>query len=285
MANSAPTPYGYASVFTNVGASLQASNYMGLYTLTSYDTLGCASKCDQASGCAAFNVFLERDPTLNANAVNCPNPPSTTNYKCTLWGAPVSSDEATNSGQYQDSFQVVIAGSNGWFPHIGTSIHPSNIHEQPTTRTHHPLLSAATMVPKNSVERSMLQPTPAATWATNSFPSAKAKASILRLVRMLAMLKPLTTASIPPLTAASCHAYVFYALLIQCGLSLTMPRYSSTPTCFRRTVSRRVSTAPCTTRPGDPRTAITMASTARSLTVQLIATPYRIPTATPRARK
>lgn len=88
---------------------------MGLYTLDSYDTLTCASKCDQASGCSAFNVYLERDPTLNANEVNCPNPPSTTNYKCTLWGAPVSSAEATNTGQYQAQFQVVIAGSNGVF--------------------------------------------------------------------------------------------------------------------------------------------------------------------------
>lgn len=113
MANNAPTPYGYASGFTNLGASLQASNYMGLWTLTSYDTVACASKCDQASGCAAFNVYVERDPTLNVNAASCPNPPSTTNYKCTLWGAPVSSAEATNSGQNQDSFEIVIAGSNG----------------------------------------------------------------------------------------------------------------------------------------------------------------------------
>ena len=115
MANKAPTPDGYAQVFKNLGTSLQASNYMGLYTLTSYDTLTCASKCDQVSGCSAFNVYLERDPTINANAQKCPNPPSTTNYKCTLWGAPVSSEEATNSRQYQDSFQVVIAGSNDEF--------------------------------------------------------------------------------------------------------------------------------------------------------------------------
>ena len=113
MATGAPTPDGYALVFNNLSASLQASNYMGLYTLTSYDTLTCASKCDQAS-CLAFNVYLERDPSLNASALNCPNPPSTTNYKCTLWGAPVSAAEATNTGQYQDSFQVVIAGSNGY---------------------------------------------------------------------------------------------------------------------------------------------------------------------------
>ena len=113
MANNAPTPDGYALAFSNLSASLQASNYMGLYTLTSYDILTCASKCDQAN-CSAFNIYLERDPTLNASAQNCPNPPSTTNFKCTLWGAPVSSGEATNSGQYQSSFHVVIAGSNGY---------------------------------------------------------------------------------------------------------------------------------------------------------------------------
>ncbi len=114
MANNAPTPDGYTVAFKNLSASLTASNYMGLYTLTSYDTLTCASKCDQASGCTAFNVYLERDPTVDANQQKCPNPPSTTNYKCTLWGAPVCSEEATNSGQYRDSFHVVIAGSNGY---------------------------------------------------------------------------------------------------------------------------------------------------------------------------
>lgn len=113
MANNAPTPDGYTLVFHNLSASLQASDYMGLYTLTSYDALTCASKCDRASGCSAFNIYLERDPSVNASMQNCPNPPSTTNYRCTLWGAPVSSEEATNSGQYQASFHVVIAGSNG----------------------------------------------------------------------------------------------------------------------------------------------------------------------------
>lgn len=113
MANGASTPDGYALIFNNLSASLQASNYMGLYTLTSYDTITCASKCDQVN-CLAFNVYLERDPSLNLNAQKCPTPQSTTNYKCTLWGAPVSAAEATNTGQTQDSFQVVIAGSNGY---------------------------------------------------------------------------------------------------------------------------------------------------------------------------
>ncbi|KAL8937392.1 MAG: hypothetical protein Q9216_004445 [Gyalolechia sp. 2 TL-2023] len=114
MANNAPTPDGYTMVMQNGDASLSASNYMGLRTLKSYDTLGCASLCDQATGCQAFNMYVERDPTLDPNAVNCPNPPSLTNYKCTLWGAVVSAEQAKNKGQWRDSFQVVIAASNAY---------------------------------------------------------------------------------------------------------------------------------------------------------------------------
>ena len=54
MALDAPTPDGYLLAFSNLTASLSASNYMGLYVLQSYDTLGCQSLCDQ-NDCAAFN--------------------------------------------------------------------------------------------------------------------------------------------------------------------------------------------------------------------------------------
>lgn len=114
MAWTAPIPDGYSLAFSNLNASLNALNYMGLYTLTSYDTLGCANLCDRASGCIAFNMYAERDPTLDPNAAKCPNPPSLTNYKCTLWGTPVCDKEATNYGQWRDSFQVVIAASNAY---------------------------------------------------------------------------------------------------------------------------------------------------------------------------
>ena len=50
MASGAPIPDGYKSAFVNKQASLSASNYMGLSTLDSYDTLTCASRCDQADG-------------------------------------------------------------------------------------------------------------------------------------------------------------------------------------------------------------------------------------------
>ncbi|MCJ1404934.1 hypothetical protein MMC11_008160 [Xylographa trunciseda] len=114
LATNAPTPYGYASVFTNLAASVNAPNYMGLHTVTSFDTLGCANLCDRASGCTAFNIYIERDPSVSPNSINCPNPPSVTNFKCTLYGTPLTSDEAKNTGQYRDSFQIVIVGSNAY---------------------------------------------------------------------------------------------------------------------------------------------------------------------------
>lgn len=85
-----------------------------LYTLSTYDTLTCASKCDRDNRCVAFNVYVERDPSLDPNSVNCPMPASTTNYKCTTWGVPVSPEGATNTGQYRASFQILMAGSNGY---------------------------------------------------------------------------------------------------------------------------------------------------------------------------
>ncbi|KAL8905525.1 MAG: hypothetical protein Q9207_002587 [Kuettlingeria erythrocarpa] len=114
FAQIAPTPDGYTAAFQNKDGSLSASNYMGLYTLKAFDTLGCASLCDQANGCQAFNMYIERDPTVAPNALDCPNPASLTNYKCTLWGAPVVAEQARNKGQWRASFQVVITGSNGY---------------------------------------------------------------------------------------------------------------------------------------------------------------------------
>lgn len=114
LANNAKIPDGYSRVMKNGGGFLSASNYMGLRTLKSYDTLGCASLCDQASGCEEFNVYIERDPSLDLNKYSCPDPSSVTNYECTLWSAAVSAAEATSKGQWRDSFQVMIAGSNAY---------------------------------------------------------------------------------------------------------------------------------------------------------------------------
>ncbi|KAI4851190.1 hypothetical protein E4T45_05188 [Aureobasidium sp. EXF-8846] len=112
-ASSAPIPAGYSNTFTNLNASNNAYGYMGYTTLSSYDTLKCASKCNAINGCMSFNLYFERDPSLEP-ASACPNPTSTTIIKCVFWGGPVSSSNANNFGQWRNKFQVAIAGSNGY---------------------------------------------------------------------------------------------------------------------------------------------------------------------------
>ncbi|KAI9847680.1 MAG: hypothetical protein M1837_001928 [Sclerophora amabilis] len=113
-------PQGYASSFTDLKGSTHAPNYLGLTTLKTYDTIQCARLCDDKVGCSGFNIYFERDPTLNP-AEGCPNPKGFTNIKCTLWGTGVSPQTATNTGEHRgpaddsgEKFHVVITGSNGY---------------------------------------------------------------------------------------------------------------------------------------------------------------------------
>lgn len=112
IAGDAPAPQGYSQSFSNLQASTSAPGYLGLYTLQSYDTIKCQQLCDAESACYGFNIYIERDPSVNP-ADLCPDPPSITNYKCTLWGASLTAETATNRGQWREQFQIVIAGSNG----------------------------------------------------------------------------------------------------------------------------------------------------------------------------
>ncbi|KAI4720392.1 hypothetical protein E4T48_03404 [Aureobasidium sp. EXF-10727] len=114
IAKSASTPQGYYNTFTDLKASNNAYGYLGYTVLDEYSTQTCASKCDAIKGCAAFNLYFERDPTVNPNDASCANPPSTTNIKCVFWGGPVTTDNAKNNGQWRKDFHVVIAGSNGY---------------------------------------------------------------------------------------------------------------------------------------------------------------------------
>lgn len=113
-ANSAATPQGYSPAFTNLQGSTSTTSYLGYKTLSSYDTIACASYCDQNPNCQAFNIYFERDPTEDPNKDSCPNPPSLTNIKCVRWGVDIGPETATNKGQWRDSFHVVISGSNGY---------------------------------------------------------------------------------------------------------------------------------------------------------------------------
>jgi hypothetical protein len=82
-------------------------------TYNSYDVQGCADACDSEKYCLGFNIFFERDPSLEPGP-NCRDPASTTSIKCSLYGYPVAGNAATNQGQWRQDFQVVIAGSNGY---------------------------------------------------------------------------------------------------------------------------------------------------------------------------
>jgi len=110
----------YKLAFSNYGAAVQQDKaFMTFYYLSSYNTQTCADYCTNTYGCASFNIFFERDPSLNPAAA-CPNPSGLTNVKCSLFGQTIASTGiATNAGQYRgpagkDSFHVVVAGSNAY---------------------------------------------------------------------------------------------------------------------------------------------------------------------------
>lgn len=112
-ANNVRTPIGYHNTFRNLQGSCSTLGYLGYTALGSYDPEKCASRCIDITGCMGFNIFFERDPTVEPGD-GCPNPASTNVIKCSFWGGDVSPSCATNTGQSREQFQVVIAGSNGY---------------------------------------------------------------------------------------------------------------------------------------------------------------------------
>ena len=113
LATKATLPSGYTLAYQNLNSSLTAANYMGYFTVQSYDPSVCASACDNTKGCTAFNIYMERSPTMSPDDTNCPNPPSTNKIGCSFWGTVATTQAATNYGQWRSGFNVVIAGSNG----------------------------------------------------------------------------------------------------------------------------------------------------------------------------
>ncbi|THZ51773.1 hypothetical protein D6C90_01579 [Aureobasidium pullulans] len=116
---------GYTTIFKNLtSAAKNPNNYIGLYYLDTYDVSACAAKCNEVSTCNSFNIYIERDPSVNPTKNDstaptvwgywCPNPSSLTNYKCALWGDGIYNSSATNHGQHRGDFEVVIAGSNAF---------------------------------------------------------------------------------------------------------------------------------------------------------------------------
>jgi hypothetical protein len=112
-ANNAVTPSGYSLSFQNSLKASSAYGYLGYQTVSSYDPSICASKCNSVTGCLAFNIYFERDPTVEPGS-GCTDPSAFANIKCSYWGGNLDSTTATNGGQMRSSFEVAIAGSNGY---------------------------------------------------------------------------------------------------------------------------------------------------------------------------
>lgn len=109
----AATPFNWTRTFVNQRASIKSTHYLGFAELTKYSTHDCAAKCDKIPSCDAMNIYFERTPSVNL-ARKCPNAPSTTVIKCAFWGDKVRAQDATNWGSKDWSFDVVMAGSNGY---------------------------------------------------------------------------------------------------------------------------------------------------------------------------
>merc|ERR1712029_570050 len=60
----------YEKVFEDLDGSVSAQSYLGSYTFKTYDVEECASKCDCTELCSSFNIFAERDPSLNPTKNN-----------------------------------------------------------------------------------------------------------------------------------------------------------------------------------------------------------------------
>ncbi|KAL0256607.1 hypothetical protein SLS55_009002 [Diplodia seriata] len=116
QAAAAALPTNYDLSFTDLGGATQLSTYLTYKTLASYSAKDCAAFCDATALCTGFNIYFERDPTMDGNTGACLDAAlaSTTNIKCALFGGSVSAASATNAGQYRNAFQVVVAGSNGY---------------------------------------------------------------------------------------------------------------------------------------------------------------------------
>ncbi|KAH0175118.1 glycoside hydrolase, partial [Aureobasidium melanogenum] len=116
VASAAAVPSGYVNTFTNLDASTNGYGYLGYSLLDSYDTRACAANCNKVSGCLSFNILFQRDPSVDpgSGATGCEDPASVTHIKCVLWGGPTNLKNTVNTGSTQNSFAVVIAGSNGY---------------------------------------------------------------------------------------------------------------------------------------------------------------------------
>ncbi|KAF2723569.1 hypothetical protein K431DRAFT_219735 [Polychaeton citri CBS 116435] len=171
----------YQQVFRDLDGSVSAQSYMGQYTLQSYDVEYCAKKCDATSLCTSFNIYAERDPSLNPAKNDstaftvwgywCPNPASMTTFRCTLWGSSIDGSLATNKGGWREDFEVVIAASNGY---DRTNV---TIPEDPTSPVVTSTVSSTISIPSSTSTSASSSTTSAGSTSTTSSTSSATSTS------------------------------------------------------------------------------------------------------------
>ncbi|KAF1922845.1 uncharacterized protein M421DRAFT_408360 [Didymella exigua CBS 183.55] len=122
IANSAVSPTGYEAFLVAGHAAVHSDGHYVTYgEFPSYDVGACAKACDGLEGCASFNIYFQRHPSL-APGRACPNPEANVVVRCALFRSAMSAAQATNNGQERgpvdddgDKFEVLMRGSNGKF--------------------------------------------------------------------------------------------------------------------------------------------------------------------------
>lgn len=102
LANIIAVPSVYFASFRDAKASVHAIGYLGYDVVEVYDPSVCAVKCNSKAGCIGFNLFFQRDPTLDPG-ITCKNPPAFANIKCTYWGRPANPEAASNKVKLEAS--------------------------------------------------------------------------------------------------------------------------------------------------------------------------------------
>lgn len=123
----AKIPRGYNLTIEGMDGSIDMGlGYLGVQYLEEYDSVRCATFCNDLPTCGSVNLYFERlplqDPSIKGG---CPNPPSTTHIKCVLWRSELTQDSAVNIGERRAGFDVVIAGSNGYSKQAGVLAVPN----------------------------------------------------------------------------------------------------------------------------------------------------------------
>lgn len=80
--------------------------YLTYQTLSTYDPKLCTAACDKISSCQFANIYYEKDPNSENNPVDV--------IKCSLYSMPQTNRTATNKGEWQGNFHVLVTGSNGY---------------------------------------------------------------------------------------------------------------------------------------------------------------------------